>query len=234
MTSLQAGTPEQATATAEAADAQLLAVRALDTGSTGGPWRAARALPDLGDMGLAVPALLSLPNADVTAVLDKCAQQQPATSFAQSRRLALIGMFVSCLRATSLAVPDHPDLSVQAQAAHERLLSSPWQLWQQCDALEGSGSLTHAAAAARQQAALYCQKLQAASSVRLQQLLAASDVRRMRAVLPHLTEHDCSALAPEADPLQREELFMQVNTHCMALDRAHSSITPASKALACC
>ena len=76
------------------------ALQALKTSSTGRnrQWDAASILPDVGDMSLAVSALLSMAPADVAAVLEEHASGQPQPSFAQSRRLALVGMCVSSLQ----------------------------------------------------------------------------------------------------------------------------------------
>ena len=77
-------------------------VHPADAALEGGRQNAQRGgvLPDLGDMSLALGALLALPLPDALEVLDAGGQQQAAAaqSFAQSRRLALLGMVVCSLQ----------------------------------------------------------------------------------------------------------------------------------------
>lgn len=99
-------------------------------------------------------------------------------------------------------------LSAEAQQAHDRLFASPWQQWQQCSS---SAGLSEDAESARQVAGQFHAQLMAASRTREQQLLAASDVRRLRVIMPHVQEGDlAAALGPNASPQDCAALLLEV------------------------
>ncbi|KAK9794040.1 hypothetical protein WJX73_010101, partial [Symbiochloris irregularis] len=140
---------------------------------------------------------------------------QQRQSYAASRRLALLGLSTFTLQATAgPGSGDADQLSVEVQQAQGRLFSSPWQQWQQCSSGHGS---SEAAESAHQLAEKFHAQLMAASRTREQQLLAASDVRRLRVIMPHVQEGELeAALGPNASPQDSLALLLEVATHAAA------------------